>query len=190
MSFRVLSSTPRRRHQMTSNVSPTRMPQPSQISEFLAKYTPEVAAQLLSARQQLAAHFPRGFELVYDNYNALLFGFASSERASDVVVSVAGYPKWVTLFFLHGAKLNDPMQVLEGRGTQVRSVRLQPFAKLQEPAVQALIMAAKLAASSALDAAPPFSTVIKSVSPRQRERRPPDAKKFAASKATTRGGAV
>lgn len=153
------------------------MSTPSQISGFLAKYTPEIAAQLQSARQQLAAHFPRGFDLVYDNYNALVFGFASSERASDVVVSVAGYPKWATLFFLHGAKLNDPMQVLEGSGTRVRSVRLQPFVMLQEPAVQALILAAKLAASSALDAAPPLSTVIKSVSPKQRERRPPEEKK-------------
>ena len=151
--------------------------QPSQINDFLAKYTPEIATQLQAARQQLAAHFPRGFELVYDNYNALVFGFGSSERASDVVVSIAGYPKWVTLFFLRGAKLNDPTQILEGSGTQVRSVRLQPFAKLQEPAVQALIVAAKLAASSVLDAAPPFGTVIKSASPKQRERRPPEAKK-------------
>ena len=163
------------------------MPQPSQVSEFLAKYTPEIAAQLLSARQQLAAHFPRGFELVYDNYNALVFGFASSERASDAVVSVAGYPKWVTLFFLQGKKLNDPTHVLEGSGAQVRSVRLQPLARLQEPAVQALIMAAKAAASSALDAAPPLSTVVKSVSAKQRERRPTETKNVAASKAATHG---
>ena len=150
------------------------MPQSAQISEFLAKYTPETAAQLQSARKQLTEYFPRGFELVYDNYNALVFGISSSERASDAIVSLAGYPKWVTLFFLQGKTLNDPTHILEGSGSQVRSVRLQPLAKLQEPAVRALIIAAKAAASSALDTSPPFSTIIKSVSAKQRERRPPE----------------
>ena len=79
------------------------------------------------------------------------------------------------------------MDCLEGCGSQVRSVRLQPLAKLQEPAVQTLIFAAKAAASSALDASPPRSTIIKSVSAKQRERRPPETKKVVASKAPGRG---
>jgi hypothetical protein len=88
----------------------------AQISRFLARYTPEIAAQLQAAREHLASHFPHGVELVYDNYNALVFGIASSERASDVIVSVAGYPKWVTLFFFHGVDLPDPTRILEGSG--------------------------------------------------------------------------
>lgn len=145
----------------------------TQISEFLAKYTPEIAAQLQAARKHLAGHFPRGFELVYDNYNALVFGIASSERASDAILSVAGYPKWVTLFFFHGVDLPDPARILEGDGAQVRSVRLDPPARLHEPPVQALIAAAKAAAGSALASAPALRTVIKSVSAKQRARKPP-----------------
>ena len=156
------------------------------VAEFLEKYTPEIVGQLQAARGHLSKHFPRGFELVYDNYNALVFGIASSERATDAIVSVAGYPKWVTLFFLRGVDLLDPTRVLEGNGVQVRSVRLHPPGKLHEPPVQALIAAAKAAASSALAAAPPLKTVIKSVSAKQRERKPAAAK--AASPKARRAG--
>jgi Domain of unknown function (DU1801) len=151
----------------------------AQISVFLAKYTPEIAGQLQAAREHLASHFPRGYELVYDNYNALVFAFASSEKASDAVLSVAAYPKWVTLFFWRGADLPDPKRALEGSGTQIRSVRLQPPGKLHEPAVQALIAAAKSMAGKALEAAPPFETVVKSVSAKQRDRKPSASAKTA-----------
>jgi hypothetical protein len=78
----------------------------SQIDLFLGKYEPAIEAQLREARRRLCALFPRGFELVFDNYNALVFGISPSERTPDAFVSIAGYPKWVTLFFLHGADLH------------------------------------------------------------------------------------
>lgn len=144
---------------------------PAGIDAFLAKYSTDVAAQLQAARAHLSKHFTRGFELVYDNYNALVFAYASSEKSTDAVVSVAGYPQWVTLFFLHGATLPDPTGILEGKGSQVRSVRLAPPSRLREPAVQALIKAAK-ASKPEFSGAPKLSTVIKSVSAKQRDRKP------------------
>ena len=152
------------------------MPHESATAQFLAKYTTEIARQLQAAREHLALHFPRGFELVYDNYNAFVFAFATSERASDAVLSVAGYPKWVTLFFANATRLSDPSNVLEGSGSQFRSVRLLPPFRLHEPAVQELIKAAKAAVATELQAAPPLSTVVKLVSSKQRPRRPPTEK--------------
>ena len=158
------------------------MPHHTAIAEFLAKYTPEIAAQLQAAREHLAKHFPHGFELVYDNYNALVFAFSSSERASDAILSVAGYPKWVTLFFAQATTLPDPAHILEGSGTQFRSVRLQPPSRLTEPAVQELIKAAKVAAGRELEAAPPLATRVKSVSAKQRARKPAAKKQVAGAK--------
>jgi hypothetical protein len=146
------------------------------IEAFLARYTPEIAAQLQQARNHLATQFPRGFELVYDNYNALVFVFAASPSSTDAIVSVAGYPRWVTLFFARAGELPDPNGVLEGSGAQIRGVRLRPPARLREPAVQALIHAARQAAQAALADAPALTTRIKSVSARQRSRKPADAK--------------
>ena len=59
----------------------------SQIAIFLRKYTPAVEEQLREARTRLRAMFPRGFELVYDNYNALVFGISPTERTSDAFIS-------------------------------------------------------------------------------------------------------
>jgi hypothetical protein len=144
----------------------------TQIDGFLAKYTPEIARQLREARKHLQGYLPRGYELVFENYNALVFGYSPNEKSTGAIISVAGYPKWTTLFFLHGTQLDDPDGVLEGAGKTVRSVRLQPFERLASPAVHTLLLQAIALAEGAFDAAPPLSTVVKTVVAKQRPRRP------------------
>ena len=143
-----------------------------EIRGFLAKYDPGIAADLRAARKVLHSLVPNGYELVYDNYNALVFGFSPTPRTSDGVVSIAGYPKWATLFFLKGASLPDPLRVLSGTGSTVRSVRLSPIAVLDTPAVQALLAAALSAHAQAFAAAPRLTTTVKLVFAKQRPRRP------------------
>jgi hypothetical protein len=143
-----------------------------QIAAFLAKYSPSIEAELVDARARLRAFFPRGFELVFDNYNALVFGMSPTERASDAFVSVAGYPKWVTLFFLHGKELDDPSGLLEGEGKQVRSIRLKSAADINTPQVEALVTQAICPHQAAFLAAPPLVTVVKMEVAKQRPRRP------------------
>ncbi len=77
--------------------------------------------------------FPHGFELVFDNYNPLVFGISPTDRTADAFVSIAGYPKWVTLFFLNGKGLDDPEGLLVGEGKQVRSIRLAASGDLDQP---------------------------------------------------------
>jgi hypothetical protein len=48
----------------------------SRIDGFLCKYTPEIKARLQESRSRLRGFFPRGFELVFDNYNALVFAIS------------------------------------------------------------------------------------------------------------------
>ena len=147
-------------------------PVEARIDEFLAKYSREVGSELRAAREHLRSLFPRGYELIYDNYNALVFGFSPTERTSEAFLSVAGYPKWVTLFFLRGIDLHDPGGLLQGSGKQVRSVRLRTARQLSEPAVKALIAQALEPHRKALLGAGPLETIIKSVSAKQRPRRP------------------
>lgn len=145
---------------------------PSALEPFLAKYDERIAAQARTVRKHLAKLFPRGYELVYDNYNALAFGFSPTDRASDVLVSVAAYPKWVTLFFMKGAMLPDPHRVLQGSGSKIRSVRLAPAEVLHSAPVQELLRRSVEEAKPAFALAPPLRTVVKSVSAKQRPRKP------------------
>ena len=142
------------------------------LLRFIEKYDPRIATLAQSARSKLRRRMPGAFELVYDNYNALAVGFAATERASDVIVSLALYPRWVSLFFMQGAKLPDPQKLLRGQGNQVRHIVLQRAGDIDDPAIRALLDAAVLQARTPLSTGGPGKIVIKSVASKQRPRRP------------------
>jgi hypothetical protein len=155
-------------------VGATRAESPArQWAAFLAKYDPEVAAVAKAAVARMRKSIPGAVELVYDNYNALVVGFGPSERASEAVVSIALYPRWVTLFFLQGARLADPTGILKGAGSRVRHVVLRDAAVLDGPAVRALHRQALATAPRAIDATAKRRMVVRAVSAKQRPRRPP-----------------
>src|ERR1700682_2441435 len=80
-----------------------------QLAGFIARLDPAIAARVRSARAVLRKRwFSSAVELVYDNYNALAIGFSSTERVSDVIVSLAVFARGVNLYFIYGAKLSDP----------------------------------------------------------------------------------
>src|SRR5438132_12406270 len=110
-----------------------------QLAGFIVRYTPEVAALAREALARMRARLPGAVELVYDNYNALAIGFGPTERASEAIFSIALYPRWVSLFFLHGVNLPDPQKLLKGSGKMVRYLVLADAATLDKPAVRALI---------------------------------------------------
>ena len=143
-----------------------------QLDGFLDKFTPETAANARDALARLRPLFPGAFELVYDNYSALAIGWGGSDRRDDVFCNIAVFPRWVTLVFTWGIDLPDPHGLLNGGGSQVRHLRLQSRETLDDPRVVALIAEAKARTRVPLDAAQPQRLVIKSVSSKQRPRRP------------------
>jgi hypothetical protein len=144
----------------------------AQIRDFLGEYSPGIATELRRARSRLRALLPRGFELVFNTYNALVFAYSPTQKSSQCLLSVAGYPKWITLFFSGGVSLPDPTGRLEGSGKSIRSVRLASAQVLDEADVRALLGAALGRARRELAAAPPLTTVLKGVAARRRPRRP------------------
>ena len=143
-----------------------------QLAGFIAKFDPAIAKLVRSARTALRKRLPTAVELVYDNYNALAIGWGPNERASEVIVSLGVYARGVSLYFTHGAKLSDPHKLLEGNGNQGRFIRLESVAQLDQPAVAALLRAAVRQGKTPLPATGKGYTVIKSISAKQRPRRP------------------
>lgn len=142
------------------------------LGEFLGKYEPDVQARFRLARRKLRKLIPRGHELAYDNYNALVLGYSPSERASQAIVSIAAYPRWVNLYFLKGAKLADPARRLSGTGSTVRSIRLVDKTTLDEPDVQDLLQRALEPDAARFAVAPKLQSAVRSVAARQRSRKP------------------
>jgi hypothetical protein len=146
-------------------------PAAKQLSSFIAKFDPPIAKLIRSCRSALRKRFPTAIELVYDNYNFLAIGFATTERTSDCLLSLASYAKGVSLFFYYGATLPDPDKLLQGGGKQVRFIRLENAKTLTNTKVAALVRAAVAQAKSPLPSSGKGYTIIKSVSAKQRPRR-------------------
>src|SRR3954466_9456623 len=114
----------------------------AQLSSFIDKFTPEVAALTHSLLKSMKARVPGAAILVYDNYNALAIGFGPNDKAGQAVLSLAVMPRWVTMCFLRGVDLPDPNGSLKGAGSRVRHVRLHTSEAFDDPRIQALIQAA------------------------------------------------
>jgi len=144
----------------------------AQLEIFFKKYDPKIAAQGRAIRGRMSELLPGATQLVYDNYNALVIGFGPSERASEAALSIALYPRWVTLFFLQGAGLPDPQKLLKGSGKVVRHIVLKAPEDLDLPPVRALMTAALRRAEAGIDPNGPGDVVIRSICAKQRPRRP------------------
>ena len=142
------------------------------LAGFIDRYSPEVAALGRALIARMRARVPQATALVFDNYNALGVGFARGESSSGVLLSVVLYPRWVSLFFFKGALLDDPHGLLEGGGKIIRHIKLHTVAQFDRPEVEDLIAQQLALADPPLDPDAAGRLVIKSVSARQRPRRP------------------
>jgi hypothetical protein len=148
----------------------------AQLERFLDAYTPEIAVFARVALAKMRKRLPNAIEMVYDNYNALVCGFGPTERASEAIFSVVMFPKYVSLCFLQGALLPNPDGLLKGDGNVVRSIRLEDEKTLDRADVKAIMATALKMAKVPMDKKTEYKLVIKSISAKQRPRRPPPAK--------------
>ena len=132
----------------------------AQLESFIDRYQPGVASDARHALAFIRSRLPTATQLVYDNYNALVIGFGASEKPGDLILSIALYPRYVTLFFARGAELPDPYGLLEGSGSMIRGVKLQPVSRIETEEVLPEVGEGLL--------------TIQSISAKQRPRRPKD----------------
>lgn len=148
----------------------------AQLDGFLDKYDPAIAALGRKALALMRRRLPGAIELIYDNYNALAVGFSHDGKVRSLPFSIALYPRWITLFFMHGAALPDPRGLLAGKGSTVRSIRIENAkalaATFADKDVDNLFTAGLLHAGWKLDPKAKGRMIIKSISPKQRPRRP------------------
>ena len=144
----------------------------SQLAKLVANYAPEVARAFTAIRRTVRGFVPRGYELLYENYNALGIGYGAGQKASNVILSIVAYPRWVTLFFFQGANLRDPSRILEGTGKRIRSIRLQSPSDVDRPDIRQLISEALAPHADSLAGCPRLTLVIRSIASKRRARRP------------------
>jgi|GraSoiStandDraft_4_1057263.scaffolds.fasta_scaffold751831_1 hypothetical protein len=163
---------PRTPHRKSRSASALTTPlSQEQLEAFIGKFEPKTARLIKSTRAEMRKLLPSAIELVYDNYNFFVIGYASTERASDAILSIAAAANGVGLAFLHGASLPDPKKLLLGSGKQNRFIRLPTLDLLKSADVLRLIRTAMARAKTPLPATGGGYTIIKSISAKQRPRR-------------------
>ena len=92
------------------------------LVKFLAPYPQEVQDIVLWLRGFVWDLYPKTNELIYDNYNAVAFGWSITEKLSHTFCSVAAFPKHAHFGFYWGTQVADPEKLLLGKGNQYRYI--------------------------------------------------------------------
>ena len=93
------------------------------LLKFLEPFPELLQERALWLRDFVWDLYPDANELVYDNYNALAFGWGLSDRLGDVFCSIAVY-KSINFGFNRGHEIADPEKKLQGNGNVYRYIKV------------------------------------------------------------------
>jgi hypothetical protein len=100
--------------------------QTTDLLKFLEPFEMEIQEIALWLREFVWDLYPESNELIYDNYNAVAFGWSPSDKIGEIFCSIAvGSNKYVHFGFYWGSKINDPKKILLGNGSQYRYIKVK-----------------------------------------------------------------
>jgi hypothetical protein len=96
------------------------------LLKFLKPFPNEIVERVLTLRDFVWDRYPTANELIYDNYNAVAFGWSPTDKVGHVFCNIAvGRSSHNVQFgFYWGAELKDPQKLLLGEGNQYRYIRV------------------------------------------------------------------
>ena len=146
----------------------------AELRTLIARFAPAQLRLIGAMRKGLRKRLPTAHELVYEYRDWFVISYSPNEHGYEGVLAIRASADGVKLYFNRGKDLPDPEKLLQGSGTQTRSINLEGASTLARPAVARLIDEAL--ARNRVPFAPTGrgSVVIRSTSAKQRGRRRPD----------------
>lgn len=138
------------------------------LIKFILPYPDSVKAAALWLREFVWDLYPETNELIYDNYNAVAFGWSSTDKAGDVFCSIAVCSDHVNFGFNRGTDFPDPQKMLIGNGTQYRYLRVRTKDDFPEEYIKQLLAMAyenSVGRQKAVKKVIKGETIVKSISP-------------------------
>jgi len=98
--------------------------QVSDLLKFLKPFSNEKQKLVLWLRDLVWDLYPEANELIYDNYNALAFGWSVSDKLGHTFCSIAvgRSSSNIHFGFYWGSEVSDPEKLLLGKGNQYRYI--------------------------------------------------------------------
>jgi hypothetical protein len=141
------------------------------LIKFMLPYPDAVKAAALWLREFVWDLFPETNELIYDNYNAVAFGWSPTDKAGDVFCSIAVFTGHVNFGFNRGVDIDDPENMLLGDGSLYRYVKIKDKGDFNESYMTQLLEAAyqnSLTRMKPVKKPIKGQTIVKSISPVKR----------------------
>lgn len=101
------------------------------VDEQLCKIASELKLLILNVD-------PDAVEVVRLGDNAATYG-VGPKKMSEGYCYIMPHKKWVNLGFYKGASLEDPDELLEGSGKQLRHIKVKDFEMATHPAVRKMV---------------------------------------------------
>ena len=120
--------------------------QTKDLLKFLKPFGQEIAELALWLREFVWDLYPQANELIYDNYNALAFGWSPTDRVSHTFCSIAvrRTSKNVHFGFYWGSELSDPEKRLLGQGNQYRYILVKSKTEFPKTYIKKLLKEAHI----------------------------------------------
>jgi hypothetical protein len=143
------------------------------LMRFLKPFPDDVRDRALWLRDFVWKLYPNANELIYDNYNAVAFGWSPTDRLGDTFCSIAvGRSSHNVHFgFYWGSKIGDPEGVLLGAGNQYRYILVHKKSDFPKGYMKKLLKEAyaySIARMKVQEHGFKGTTITKSISPSKR----------------------
>lgn len=115
--------------------------QTKDLLKFLKPFPPEIQETALWLRKFVWDLYPDTNELIYDNYNAVAFGWSPTDKVGHTfcLIAVGRSSQNVHFGFYWGAELNDTRKLLLGNGNQYRYVLVKSREDFPLPYIKKLL---------------------------------------------------
>src|SRR4051812_28689130 len=115
--------------------------QTTDLKKFLQPFSKEISEIVFWLRDFVWDLYPQCNELIYDNYNAVAFGWSPTEKVGHTICSIAvgRSSKNIHFGFYWGNEISDPDKVLLGQGNQYRYILVTDRKKFPKAYIKKLI---------------------------------------------------
>ena len=147
--------------------------QTKDLLRFLQPFDEPIISLAMWLREFAWDLYPQANELIYDNYNAVAFGWSPTEKVGHTFCSIAigRTSKNIHFGFYWGSELTDPDKILLGEGNQYRYILVTDKSEFPKTYIKKLLKEAwanSLAKVKDKSEIVQGKTIVKSVSPKKR----------------------
>jgi hypothetical protein len=145
----------------------------AELRTLIDRFAPAYLQLIGAMRRSLRKRLPTAHEVVYEYREWFVISYSPNDHGYEGILGIRASADGVKLFFNHCKELPDPAKLLQGSGSQCRSIDVDGASTLARPDVVRLIDGA--IALNSVPFAPDGrgSVVIRSTSAKQRRRRRP-----------------